>query len=77
VKNDVTSVLRSAYHQLGKTVLEAVKPDRKKKIKTFPIWQPTSRQIDENILNRFVKHQTELKRQIQSSKVLLDQGTII
>ena len=28
---------------LGKTVLNAVKPDRNKKIKTFPIWEPTVR----------------------------------
>jgi hypothetical protein len=62
---------------LGKTVLNAVKPDRNKKIKTFPIWEPTVREIKDDIIKRFENHQTELKQQIESSKELVDKGVII
>lgn len=60
-----------------KTVLNAVKPDRKKKMKTFPIWEPASSQISDNILEKFVEHQAELKRQIAASKVLLEKKVVI
>ena len=62
---------------LGKTVLNAVKPDRKKKMKTFPVWEPTVSQVNSDILQRFEKHQSELKRQIEASKELIEKGIII
>lgn len=61
----------------GKTVLNAVKPDRKKKMKTFPVWEPTVSRVKGDILQQFEKHQNELKRQIESSKELIEKGTII
>lgn len=61
----------------GKTVLNAVKPDRKKKIKTFSIWEPTVSQVKGDMLQQFEKHQNELKRQIETSKELIEKGTII
>ena len=62
---------------LGRTVLKAVQPDRKKKMKTFPIWEPTKSDIKEDIWERFEKNQNELKMLIQSCSDLLDNGTII
>jgi hypothetical protein len=62
---------------LGKTVLNAVKPDRKKKMKTFSIWEPSKSEIQEDILNRFESHQTELKQKIVASKELVEKGTVI
>ncbi|MCZ2249221.1 MAG: DinB family protein [Bacteroidia bacterium] len=62
---------------LGKTVLNAVKSDRKEKMKTFPVWEPTISQVNDDILQRFEKHQNELKRQIETSKELVEKGTII
>lgn len=62
---------------LGKTVLNAVKPDRKKKMKTFSIWEPAKSQISNDILARFSKHQRELKQEIEASKALIDRGAII
>jgi hypothetical protein len=62
---------------LGKTVLNAVQPDRKKKMKTFPIWEPAKSKIDADILNRLEKHQEELKQLITGCSDLLDKGTII
>lgn len=62
---------------LGKTVLNAVNPDRRKKIKTFPIWQPQTSEINNNILERFENHQHELKQKIKEAKELLAKGVII
>ncbi len=62
---------------LGRTVLKAVQPDRKKRIKTFPIWEPTKSDIKPDILERFEKQQNELKTVIQTSSDLLESGTII
>ena len=62
---------------LGKTVFSAVQADRKKKMKTFKIWEPATSQIPIDILDRFVKHQDELKKQIEASSELIRKGTII
>ena len=62
---------------LGKTVFKAVQPDRKKKMKTFPVWEPTTSQVKDDIINQFKKHQGELKRQIETSKDLVEKGTVI
>lgn len=61
----------------GKTVLNAVQADRKKKIKTFPIWEPTTSHISSDIIDRFVKHQTALQQQIKASDYLVKKGTVI
>jgi hypothetical protein len=62
---------------LGKTVLNAVQPDRKKKMKTFPIWEPTQSNVTSDILTRFDLHQAELKHMVAGCSDLLDKGTII
>jgi hypothetical protein len=61
----------------GKTVLNAVNPDRQKKMKTFPIWQPQTSEINNNILERFKNHQKELKQKIKEAKELIENGAII
>lgn len=62
---------------LGKTVLDAVKPDRKKKMKTFPIWEPTTGQVEGDIVQRFEEHQAELKKLIERSKDFVAKGAVI
>jgi hypothetical protein len=47
---------------LGKLILSSVEPTRKKKIKTFPLWEPQATQLDEHILADFVKRQEWLKK---------------
>ena len=61
----------------GKFILNSVEPTRKKKIKTFPIWEPTKSNISPDILTRFEKHQEELKQMISGSKDLLEKGVVI
>jgi len=61
----------------GKMILNSVKPEYQKKIKTFPIWEPTKSEISDDILDRFVQHQSALKEMILSAKPFLEQGAII
>ncbi|MCB0537873.1 MAG: DinB family protein [Lewinellaceae bacterium] len=61
----------------GKTVLNAVKPDRKKKMKTFSIWEPGQSRVGIDIISRFKKHQSELQKQINEAKELLTNRIVI
>ena len=62
---------------LGRVVLNAVKPDRKKKIKTFPIWEPSSSSLPSNLVDQFSLHQIELKTVIQTCSDLVQRNTVI
>lgn len=62
---------------LGKTILNAVQPDRKKKIKTFPIWEPDNDPISSDLRQRFSEHQALLKQEIESSEKLIEIGAVI
>ncbi len=61
----------------GKTVLNAVQPDRRKKMSTFPIWEPAQSAIGADILERFSKHQQDLKKCMENSADLLHQGAVL
>jgi len=61
----------------GNTILEASQPDRKKKMKTFSIWEPSGSEISGDILKKFTQHQSELKSQIEQSMYLTGRGTVI
>lgn len=62
---------------LGNTVLNAVQPDRKKKMKTFPIWEPSNSQVKSDIILLFKNHQTELQQNIEDAKELLKNDVVI
>lgn len=62
---------------LGKTVLNAVQPDRQKKMKTFPIWEPVTSNVNSDIIKRFQIHQDELKQKIKDAKELIERGVVI
>ena len=61
----------------GNMILGIVSANRKKKIKTFPIWEPSKTEIKEDILARFAAHQSDLKKLIVDSKDLLEKGQVI
>lgn len=62
---------------MGNTILKSVQPDRRKKIKTFPIWEPAGSEIPEGILDRFDDHQRTLKNKMANAADLLDKGAVI
>lgn len=61
---------------LGKTVLNAVQPNRNKKMKTFPIWEPITNNVIGNILNRFQNHQNELIQIMEDAKGLIEKALL-
>lgn len=61
----------------GRFILKSVQPDRKRKMKTFPIWEPAQSNISFDILKKFQTHQEGLKKLISDCEDLLQAGTII
>jgi hypothetical protein len=61
----------------GEALLRAVQPDRRKKSKTFPIWEPNQSIVLTEVLDKFEKHQEGLKAQIRDSEDLLAKGAVI
>ncbi|MBK0403844.1 DinB family protein [Adhaeribacter sp. BT258] len=64
-------------NRLGKFILKSVEPERKKKVKTFPIWEPNASQLSGNILQQFEKHQREFISFMKGTEGLLSKQTII
>lgn len=62
---------------LGKMILNSVDPSRRRKMKTFTIWEPSQSHLPEDILQQFVNHQSKLKQEIDSSTSLVAQGAVI
>lgn len=62
---------------MGKTVFNSVRPDRKKKMKTFSVWEPDSSSVLVDILDRFRTHQEALKEHIEELAPLAAQKPVI
>lgn len=61
----------------GVNILKSVNPDRKRKMKTFPLWEPQLSEEDPELFHKFRAHQEELKKRIQACSAFLDQGAVI
>ncbi len=61
----------------GNFILKAVQPDRKKKVKTFKIWEPSTCDFPADIMQKFEGHQAKLKEVIEDSEDLIASNTII
>jgi hypothetical protein len=61
----------------GAMILKSVQPNRKKKMKTFPVWEPATSTIPADIIQQFEKHQAILKNTINECSKLLDAGVVI
>lgn len=61
----------------GKLILEASQPDRKKKMKTFPIWEPQKGDIRPDIMQQFKEQQEELKKLITACSLVLGKNVVI
>lgn len=62
---------------VGTLILKSVNEDRKKKIKTFPLWAPHKLPPAKDIILRFESHQQELIEWIQNLKPYIDNATVI
>lgn len=61
----------------GKVILNSVSPERRKKMKTFAIWEPSTSNLEETILSDFAVHQEKLKEYILTSNNWIEQGLVI
>ena len=61
----------------GKMVLSAVQPDRKKRMKTFSVWEPQQSVVPVDILDQFLQHQDQLKLVINNASDLIEKKAII
>lgn len=61
----------------GKMILNAAQPDRRRKMSTFPMWEPSSSDISDDILAQFTRHQEELKGMVNSMKDYIPKGIVI
>ncbi|MBK7476531.1 MAG: DinB family protein [Haliscomenobacter sp.] len=73
----VTGRLGFLVRFFGNFILQSVLPDRKRKMKTFPIWEPSVSTLPGGILQQFEQHQERLKEAIRHASGLLDQGAVI
>jgi hypothetical protein len=61
----------------AKLILGSVQPDRKRKMKTFPLWEPNQITIEHNLISAFLKHQESLKNLISDAEDLLLKNAVI
>jgi len=61
----------------GDQILKASQPERKNKMKTFPVWEPASSKVPTGIIERFKTHQETLKKWIEDAQGLAAQGQVI
>lgn len=62
---------------LGNMILKSVKPEQKRKTKTFPIWEPATSDIRHDIVDRFMQNQNEMIGLIRDSEDLLENKTVV
>jgi len=62
---------------LGRMLLKAVQPDRKRKMRTFPVWEPRADAIPGDIVPRFLSHQEELQALIASCDDLVERQVVV
>ena len=61
----------------GKLVFNSVAPDCRKKMKTFPIWEPSQSTVTSGIVERFIQHQEDLKNAIKDAEELIRNNVVI
>ena len=61
----------------GNLIKKSVEPSRKKKIKTFPVWQPSESNFSSEILSHFKSSQEELKSYIANFPEHIEKKKVI
>ncbi len=65
------------HHFFGKMILKSVQPETLKKTRTFPVWEPGTTQVGNDILHRFEVNQQALAAKIEQSRALLESRAIL
>jgi hypothetical protein len=60
-----------------KLIYSSVLPDRKRKMKTFPLWEPSASALPADIVSRFLAHQQELIAWMKSCEDLVAAGVVL
>ena len=72
-----TAKLPFLVNWFGDFILKGVEPERRKKIKTFPVWEPVQSEVRADIVAHFAEHQRELAGFIARCSDLVEGGTVI
>jgi hypothetical protein len=62
---------------LGNIINQSVESSRAKKMKTFPVWEPTESTVSAEVIPEFKKLQGLIKQLISDNKLLLEKDTVI
>ncbi len=62
---------------MGNFLEKSLEPERKRKMRTFPVWEPTISNLPADIVGRFVTHHEALIEKLQSNRQLFGKGTVI
>ena len=62
---------------LGRFILHSVLPENRKKIKTFPVWEPSKSDLPADILHRFIGHQEKLKKVMLNAEKWIQKVVVI
>lgn len=71
------SKLTIATRFFGNVIYNASDASRKRKMKTFSIWEPEISDLPADILDQFEAHQQALAEQIESAENLIERGVVI
>ncbi len=61
----------------GNFLYNSLQPDRRRRMKTFPLWEPRKSNLPADMVQQFVLHQREFKEKIDGCAELLEQGVVI
>ena len=76
-KTPFVGKIRPLVRFFGNMVLNGVQPDAPKKIKTFPIWEPSHSAVPGDIVDQFQNHQNALISQIVAAQPFLAPPIVI
>lgn len=62
---------------IGNMIYQSVSDGGKKKVKTFPLWEPSILEKEENILGKFLKQQEALKQWIDRLQPFIEKEAVI
>lgn len=77
IKRPFVGNFRFFTNLFGNMIFKSVSDGGKKKIKTFPLWEPKLVESKASIIEEFIAHQTQLKDQIKSLQLFIEKEAVI